>query len=520
MGSTPAARWRSARTGRASTSPPATSDAVARLNRNTTTGAITQPAGTAGCISETGAGPCADGHGLDGPYSGGGQPGREERLRRLGSRSDAVARLNRNTTTGAITQPAGTAGCVSETGAGPCADGHGLDGARSGWRSARTGRASTSPRSAATPWRASTATRPPGRSPSPPGPPAASARRGRGPAPTAMGSTARTRWRSSPDGKSVYVASYVSDAVARLNRNTTTGAITQPAGTAGCVSETGAGPCADGHGLDGAVRGGGEPDGKSVYVASLDSDAVARFNRALSPFVETRRHEAGRSRGTPTGSRASTSTTRTAGTTAGTRWRAARPSVTRSRRSVPARRLFEPGSSSRWPPPAGSGTGAAFDHTLAVARAHGVKVIATLDQPMGRLRSRAGTRTDSWYTDGYKQLDPAGIVSYRDWVARSCPATANDPTILAWQLINEAEVKPSRDGSCCSPNAAATLKSFATDVSGLVKSIDRNHLVSLGTIGGGQCGAHSARVQGRPQRADDRPLRVPRLRRAARPHAR
>ena len=51
----------------------------------------------------------------------------------------------------------------------------------------------------------------------------------------------------SPDGKSVYVASIHGSAVARLNRNTTTGAITQPAGTAGCVSETGAGPCADGH---------------------------------------------------------------------------------------------------------------------------------------------------------------------------------------------------------------------------------------------------------------------------------
>ena len=55
----------------------------------------------------------------------------------------------------------------------------------------------------------------------------------------------------SPDGKSVYVASQNSDAVVRFNRDTTTGAITQPAGAAGCISETGAGPCANGHGLDG-----------------------------------------------------------------------------------------------------------------------------------------------------------------------------------------------------------------------------------------------------------------------------
>ena len=110
---------------------------------------------------------------------------------------DAVARFNRNTTTGAIAQPAGAAGCVSQTGAGPCADGHGLV----------------------------------------------------GPVSVVV----------APDGKSVYVASHSSHAVARLNRNPTTGAIAQPAGAAGCVSQTGAGPCADGHALLYPQLGGGEP---------------------------------------------------------------------------------------------------------------------------------------------------------------------------------------------------------------------------------------------------------------------
>ena len=152
---------------------------MARLNRNTTTGALSQPAGTAGCISETGAGPCADGHGLVSPTGVAVSPdGKSVYVASIDS--NAVARLNRNTTTGAITQPAGTAGCISETGSGPCADGHGL----------------LSPIGVAV----------------------------------------------SPDGKSVYVASaHYSHAVARLNRNTTTGAITQPAGTAGCISEDGRG---------------------------------------------------------------------------------------------------------------------------------------------------------------------------------------------------------------------------------------------------------------------------------------
>jgi DNA-binding beta-propeller fold protein YncE len=193
------------------------SDAVTRLARNTTTGAISQPAGTAGCISETGAGPCADGRGLNGPV--GVAVSADGKSVYVASHfSDAVARLARNTTTGAITQPAGTAGCISQTGAGPCADGRGLNG----------------PYSVAV----------------------------------------------SADGKSVYVGSYFSDAVARLARNTTTGAISQPAGTAGCISQTGAGPCADGRGLNGAFGVAVSPDGKSVYVGSYFSNAVARLNRA------------------------------------------------------------------------------------------------------------------------------------------------------------------------------------------------------------------------------------------------
>ena len=193
-------------------------NAVARFNRNTTTGAISQPAGSAACISETG-GYCADGHGLGSPAGVAVSP--DGKSVYVASENGTVGRLNRNTTTGAITQPAGTAGCVSETGSGPCADGHGLVGAFD------------------------VAVSPDGKS------------------------------------VYVASSFYDSDAVARLNRNTTTGAITQPAGTAGCVSETGSGPCANGHGLDGARGVAVAPDGKSVYVASWGtSNAVARFNRA------------------------------------------------------------------------------------------------------------------------------------------------------------------------------------------------------------------------------------------------
>ena len=139
----------------------------------------------------------------------------------------------------------------------------------------------------------------------------------------------------------------------------------------------------------------------------------------------------------------------------------------------------------------------AFDRTLSAARSHGFRVIATLiDQwgDCGASTSGFGYKTESWYTTGYTQPDPVGLVSYRDWAAEMASRYAADPTILAWQLVNEAEVKPT-SGAACSPNAAQILKSFATDVSGLIKSVDPNHLISMGTIGGGQCGAQGAEYQ-------------------------
>jgi mannan endo-1,4-beta-mannosidase len=130
----------------------------------------------------------------------------------------------------------------------------------------------------------------------------------------------------------------------------------------------------------------------------------------------------------------------------------------------------------------------AFDHTLAVARAHGAKVIVTLGNQWADCEPAAGYKDETWYLARYQLPDPGGTVSYRDWVAEIVMRYRNDPTILAWQLLNEAEVKPNINAGC-SIGAATILKTFATDVSGLIKSIDQNHLVSLGTIGGGQCGA-------------------------------
>jgi DNA-binding beta-propeller fold protein YncE len=196
-----------------------------RFDRDPSTGALTQPAGAAGCISEDGSGgECVDGHAIGSPvalavsadgtsvYAG----TRISSSTPPGNEIAALVRLKRNTSTGAITQPAGTAGCISTDGSGSCADGHGMR---------------------------------------------------RGPDGVAV----------SPDGKSVYLTANLPNALVRFRRNTTSGSISQPAGTAGCISDDGSGSCSDGRGLHFPTDVAVSPDGNNVYVAA---SALAIFNRA------------------------------------------------------------------------------------------------------------------------------------------------------------------------------------------------------------------------------------------------
>jgi DNA-binding beta-propeller fold protein YncE len=195
------------------------SDAVSVFERDTATGRLTQPGGAAGCVSETGSdGTCGDGRGLDGPESVAVSPDGAS-VYVASDISNALAVFRRDSATGRLTQLAGTAGCISQNGSeGACADGKALD---------------------------------------------------------APGSVA-----VSADGKSVYVASALSSAVAVFARNTTTGRLTQLVGRGGCVSQSGSGGyCARGRALEGAVSVALSANGNSLYVASFVSNAVAVFRR-------------------------------------------------------------------------------------------------------------------------------------------------------------------------------------------------------------------------------------------------
>jgi mannan endo-1,4-beta-mannosidase len=141
----------------------------------------------------------------------------------------------------------------------------------------------------------------------------------------------------------------------------------------------------------------------------------------------------------------------------------------------------------------GPGNWAGFDRVVALARAHGVRLIPTLVNQWGDCEPSVGKpavrnyKTLSWYQSGYRQGGDGYPLSYRDYAVAVAARYAGDPTIAFWQLVNEAEDKTAENGACA-PDAASVMRSFADDVVAAIHRVDGNHLISLGTIGSGQCG--------------------------------
>jgi WD40 repeat protein len=98
--------------------------------------------------------------------------------------------------------------------------------------------------------------------------------------------------RVSPDGKNVYATGYSSASIAVFDRNATTGKLTQKAGTAGCVSQTGGGGCGVGRSMNSPLAITLDKDGKNLY-ALHEGGAVTVFDRAANGTLTQKALSAG-----------------------------------------------------------------------------------------------------------------------------------------------------------------------------------------------------------------------------------
>ncbi len=88
-----------------------------------------------------------------------------------------------------------------------------------------------------------------------------------------------------------------------------------------------------------------------------------------------------------------------------------------------------------------------------------------------------------WYNEGYLSSYTGNEISYKNYVEMFVDRYKNETAILMWQLMNEAQSE-TPDGD----NDPESLLNFAEDISDFIRSIDQNHIISLGTIGRGQAG--------------------------------
>ena len=129
----------------------------------------------------------------------------------------------------------------------------------------------------------------------------------------------------------------------------------------------------------------------------------------------------------------------------------------------------------------------AFDRVVQGAAARGMKVVPVLVNHWADCEFGGSAKDVDFYESGFRNPGYGYSLSFRDYASTVASHYANEPAIAFWQLANEAEA-PSPGGGCDEGRAANALRGFAAEMTPTVKSADPNHLVSLGTMGSGQCG--------------------------------
>jgi DNA-binding beta-propeller fold protein YncE len=256
------------------------SDAIAIFNRDRQTGVLTQAKKTAGCIAAKGTGGCAVAIGLDEPNSVAISPNGHS-LYATSRAGNSVTAFARNPKTGALRQlPPPLAGCISGAPLPGCAAGVGLlapdvvvvspDGNNvyvGSFFGNSVAAFSRNPTNGALAQLSGNA--------------ACIAEETAGCA-TGIALKSVEGLAISGDGATVYAATALSNAAVTLQRNATTGALSQASDGSGCIVDSALTGCAVGRELSGANAVAVSPDEDDVYVTSLFANSVTSFSRAAS----------------------------------------------------------------------------------------------------------------------------------------------------------------------------------------------------------------------------------------------
>jgi len=256
-------------------------NSIAVFTRDPSTGGLAQPAGTTGCIVEVPTSGCAPAVALASP-EGMAISADGNDVYVAAALSGALDTFSRNASTGALTQLAGGAGCTVDTALWGCTVGVQVGGAdavtvspddddvyvtsflsnsiTAFTRTATTGQLSQQTGTSACAIYV-----------------------------LAVGCSLARAFSApeglvvSPDGASVYTTAFVSGAVGVFDRNSESGALIQKPRGAGCMTTGATQDCTPARALLGASSATVSPDGRNVYSAAFDSNAVAVFKRITHP---------------------------------------------------------------------------------------------------------------------------------------------------------------------------------------------------------------------------------------------
>jgi len=141
---------------------------------------------------------------------------------------------------------------------------------------------------------------------------------------------------------------------------------------------------------------------------------------------------------------------------------------------------------------------APFDRLLSAAASRGMTVIPVLVnhwpdcEPSGDEQ-----KTIAFYATGFRDPGYGYAQSFEAYARMVAAHYASNRAIAFWQLVNEAETPAEPPAEpplepppvVCGVGGAGALRAFASEMRDELRAVDPNHLVSLGTIGSGQCGA-------------------------------